>query len=289
MKPEKLTIYERALRVVGHTGLPGVHGLVNRLAPRHQTTRWFETEFFGLDYRGDLLEFIDRSIFYFGAYAPGELEFLQHCAKQLSSVYQGIGFFDLGANVGQHSIFMSRLVSHVHGFEPSARVADQFAFNVSSNNLRNVHIHRVALGDEDGEADLGSGFPGNTGSRSLNWSLPGKATERVSVRDAGLFLKDKNLPRMHILKIDVEGHEKKVLKSLSARLKSDRPVIMIELIGKTEKGGFASMNDFRETLYPRHELRSLKERWGRYKIIPFSWECECAVVIPSEVVGLLVD
>ena len=94
------------------------------------------------------------------------------------------------------------------------------------------------------------------------------------------------LPHIHLLKIDVEGHEQKVLRGLQHRLRTDRPLILMELIGNREsKGGFLGEDELRSSLYPEHELRSLVERRGQYRLTTFDWNCESAVVLPSEVSG----
>jgi FkbM family methyltransferase len=264
--------------------VPGVSRFVRKLAPAYDSSRHFSSNFFGLTYVGDLSEFIDWNIFFFGAYAKGELAFLARCAEILTARFGEFNFFDVGANAGQHSLFMCRRVREVHAFEPSAATAKRFQHNISINSLRNVFLYPIALADTDSEAILGSGFRGNSGSRSLNWSLPGGLTEKVQVRNADMYFRERRLPRMHLLKIDVEGHEKKVLQGLRHRLRTDRPLIVMELIGAPEcKGGFRSEYELRSDLYPEHELRSLVERRGRYRLTRFDWNCESVVVLPSEV------
>jgi FkbM family methyltransferase len=275
------TLKERMLRAFGHTGLRGTWRIIDLLAPRYGTPRATKTTFIGRDYVSDLSDMIDRHIFYFGAYSPGELDFLGHCTDKLATSGD-VNFFDVGANVGQHSLFMSPRVSSVHAFEPSHLCADRFKANALLGGHDNITIHRIALATADGSAVLGSGFSGNTGSRSLNWSLPGGATEAVQVRSAGPYFAEQRLPKMSILKLDVEGHEKQVLRALKGRLAEDRPVIMVELIGKDTKGGFASQQEFADVLYPRHVLRSLTEVRRKFRVFPFSWDHECAVVIPAE-------
>jgi len=286
MKPNSLTTYERLLRVVGHSGLPGASRLVRKLAPSYDSGRHFRSSYFDLIYAGDLSELIDWQICFLGAYARAELAFLARCAEVLTTRYGPVNFFDVGANAGQHALFMARKVSQVHAFEPSPTTADRFRLNVAINALHNVTLHAVALADADSEETLGSGFQGNSGSRSLNWTLPDGAIERVQVRDAYAYFGAHCLPRMHLLKIDVEGHERKVLRGLGSRLRADRPLIVMELIGSPDcKGGFPSEGDLRSHLYPEHELRSLRDTRGRYLLTQFDWTCEAAVIIPSEMRG----
>jgi FkbM family methyltransferase len=178
---------------------------------------------------------------------------------------------------------MARKVSQVHAFEPSPTMSDRLRVNVAINVLNNVILHPVALSDADSQAMLGSGLQGNSGSRSLHWTLPDGPSERVQVRQGDAYFEAHGLPRMHLLKIDVEGHEQKVLRGLASRLQADRPLIVMELIGSPHcKGGFRGEGDLCAHLYPKHELQSLHGKRRRYRVTPFDWACETAVIIPSE-------
>jgi FkbM family methyltransferase len=286
MTSDSRSTYERLLRAVGHTGLPGASRLVRKAAPAYDSGCSFRSSLFDLTYEGDLSELIDWHIYFLGAYARAELAFLACCAEILAAHYGTVNFYDVGANAGQHSLFMARKVSQVHAFEPSPTIADRFRRNVAINALNNVILHPVALADADSEETLGSGFRGNSGSRSLDWTLPDGSTERVQVRDADAYFGAHGLPRMHLLKIDVEGHEQKVLRGLASRLGTDRPLIVMELIGSPDcKGGFRSEGDLRTHLYPEHELRSLESKRRRNHLARFDWACEAAVIIPSEIRG----
>jgi FkbM family methyltransferase len=286
MTSHSLSTYERLLRAIGHSGLPGASRLVRKLAPAYESGRHFRSSFFDLIYAGDLSELIDWQIYFLGAYARAELSFLARCADLLTASYGAVNFFDVGANAGQHALFMARKVTQVHAFEPSPTTADRFRLNVAINALDNVILHPVALADADSEETLGSGFRGNSGSRSLDWTLPGASTERVQVRNADAYFSAHGLPPMHLLKIDVEGYEQRVLRGLGSRLHADRPLIVMELIGSPDcKGGFRSERDLRAHLYAEHELRSLRGTPWRYRLTRFDWTCEVAVIIPSEMRG----
>ena len=105
--------------------------------------------------------------------------------------------------------------------------------------------------------------------------------EIVAIRQGDNFLRAKNLPRIDILKLDVEGYEKRVLKGLRETLARDRPVILMELIGRSEKSGFADEAELRETLYPEHTLFTLRGD-RKAKLTPFDWSGEAAVCLPRE-------
>jgi FkbM family methyltransferase len=279
-------LVDHLLRALGRAGAPGAHRLVNALRPAGRMAgERFLTRFDGLAYEGSLGEYIDREIFYFGAYAPAELDLLAQAATALAPD-GGLNFYDIGANVGQHSLWMSRRAARVFAFEPSARAVAQFRENLTRNAIENVTVFPFALGEESGTARLGSGFANNSGSRSLTWTLDETDVETVELRRGDTVFREQALPTMHLLKLDVEGYEKRVLSNLHERLCADRPVIMMELIGQSEKSGFADEADLRATLYPDHALFSMVAgRVGR--LSSFDWNVDEMVCVPLEKVGLM--
>jgi FkbM family methyltransferase len=265
--------------------LPKVQGVYERLGLlREAKPRKFECKFDGLSYSGRLDQRIDQHIFYFGAYSANELSFLAYAARALAARRQGVSFVDIGANVGQHSLFMARRVAKVLAFEPGLEAAVQFQENLNSNGVENVTLVRCALGHEPGIAELGSGLPGNNGSRSLNWSLDPTMNSMVTVLRADEAIRDSGIGRVDIVKMDVEGHEKKVLTGMVQTLLTDRPVILFELVGGESKGGFHTENELRQFFYPDHILYALGGGKAP-KLLPFSWACDEAVCIPVELAG----
>lgn len=173
----KLT--DKLCRIIGHTRLPGVNRLLwtaGKLSRSVDTE--FEIDFDGRRYRGNLRDFIDRHIYFTGAYAPAELGFLDQAALALRNTEADVTFIDIGAHCGQHSLFMSRRANRVIAFEPGAEAAGRLEANLALNGISNVALFRIALGDRDHTAQLGSGLPGNSGSRSLTWTLDAMRTLR---------------------------------------------------------------------------------------------------------------
>ncbi|MCS6882529.1 MAG: hypothetical protein RMK84_01260 [Oscillochloridaceae bacterium] len=88
---------------------------INRFVnPKRSGSRHFEVNFYGLKYKGDLGQYIDWWVYYFGAYEKAELLLMRDIvARRRNAVC-----VDVGANVGQHSLFLSRYCAEVHAFEP---------------------------------------------------------------------------------------------------------------------------------------------------------------------------
>jgi hypothetical protein len=72
----------------------------------------FEVNFYGYRYTGNLDNFIDRSVFFFGAHEREQLEFSEKFIKDKI-------VFDCGANFGNHSLFYSHLAKSVISIEPN--------------------------------------------------------------------------------------------------------------------------------------------------------------------------
>jgi FkbM family methyltransferase len=273
----------RLLRVCGHLPVPGIRGAIWRAHAFLGLSRSanFQTRFFGLDYRGWLDDLIDWHVFFFGSYCPTELDFLAAAAAATGGAAGGTTYIDVGANVGHHALFMAQRVSQVVAFEPAVSARDRFEANIRLNGLANLRLFPIALADRDGEAQLGSGFDGNSGSRSLCWTLDRDKDERVTLRRGDDLFRHEKLPRIDILKLDVEGYEKSVLVGLHDTLLKDRPIILIELIGESSKGGFRDEADLRDALYPAHALFTLSGT-RRAKLGSFDWNAEAAVCLPQE-------
>lgn len=282
----QLSIKHRLLRGLGHLPIPRVRGVVGRLRPLldEPKSTEFEVGFRGLRYRGRLDDFIDWNVFFFGCYSPHELDFLAAAARVIGGSASGATYFDVGANVGHHALFMSQHAKEVIAFEPSLWARERFLANIKLNQLGNVRVLPVALGDVDGEAQLGSGFKGNSGSRSLIWTLDQGNIENVILRRGDDLFITENLPKIDIIKLDVEGYEKRVLSGLHQTLCRDRPIILFELIGNSEKGGFRDESELHDSLYHEHALRSLTGR-RRAKLTTFDWNREEAVCLPKELVS----
>jgi hypothetical protein len=93
----------------------------------------FITDFYGFRYRGLSGNYIDAHILYFGAYEKPLLYWLRDTAALLQD--EDLVFLDIGANTGQHSLFMSRLVAEVHSFEPYPPVLERLNHTVKLNSL----------------------------------------------------------------------------------------------------------------------------------------------------------
>jgi FkbM family methyltransferase len=138
---------------------------------------------------------------------------------------------DIGAYVGQFSLVASQLVPNlrVFAFEPTPSVFAQLQRNIELNDCRNVTCVNLALSDTPGTAQFFT-YPGSADQNSLRpLSVDSNASIEVRVGTVDSFLKDQNLDRLDVLKIDVEGNELAVLKGAGASLSRFKPVLIVEI------------------------------------------------------------
>lgn len=131
-------------------------------------------------------------------------------------------FYDVGANIGFHTVIAARLVGNagtVVAFEPLPENAAQLRRNVELNSFANVEVVEAALSD-------GTGFANLSGS--------GHRTRRTLTKLGGVEVRTFRLddwegPPPDLLKIDVEGAELVVLEGALETIRRHRPDMLIEV------------------------------------------------------------
>jgi FkbM family methyltransferase len=120
---------------------------------------------------------------------------------------------DGGSNIGMSVLFFKALYpsARVLAFEPAEPAHDLLVRNVEANGLRDVEVHRAALGREDGEVlfYVDRDDPATFRMSTRPERLPGTASP-VPQRRLSQHLGEE----VDLLKLDVEGSEDDVLAEL---------------------------------------------------------------------------
>ena len=138
--------------------------------------------------------------------------------------------FDVGANIGQFAGLireccdMSRV--RIHSFEPSVQAIEQF--EKQHGDCTRIRLNRCALGSQAGTATLYSDRPASGLSSLTKRDLDhiGKTmslTQTVQVETLDEYCEQNRIERIQLLKIDVEGHEREVLRG-AARMFSSQQI-----------------------------------------------------------------
>lgn len=183
-----------------------------------------------MDYEGNLSNNVDAAIYFFGAFEKPLLHFMEDTLRALADT-QGV-FVDVGANVGQHSLFMSRIAAQVIAFEPYKPVRLRLLHQMNLNNINNIAVYAAGLSDCSNTLPFYAPVGSNAGIGSFDHKSTTKGN--IPIGDLEIVKGDDHFEqhkpgRLDVLKIDVEGFEKAVIKGLKSTLETYRPVVVCEM------------------------------------------------------------
>jgi FkbM family methyltransferase len=248
------------------------------LFPRLYKPVEFVVDFYGLKYAGNSGNLIDRRILFFGAFEKDVLHFMRDAAAALK-VKRPV-FIDVGANTGQHALFMSKHVGQVYAVEPLPSILVRLRKNVKLNGLKNVTVLPVGFGAKAAELPFYQPPKRNLGSGSfVRRFQPGnKPFGKLKVVRGDDALREAGAERVDLIKIDVEGYEKPVLQGLKRTLATHRPWVVMELtIDPRHAAVFKSADELRAAFPKDYRFfvmrRTLRRSVsGRYTLRPYDFD-----------------
>ena len=159
-----------------------------------------------------------------GIYEKELLFFLRANLKKKNFNLEKKTVIDIGAFIGNHSIFFSRMFANVISFEPHPKSFEILKLNCK--NSGNIKLYNFGCSDKNENSFLRLKHTNIGGSNISN----GKHERDFSIKLIKLddLLKDYD-QEIGLIKIDVEGHENKVIDGSIELLKKNKPVIIMEL------------------------------------------------------------
>lgn len=138
--------------------------------------------------------------------------------------------FDIGANIGNHSLAMSTVAQQIYAFEPQSGIFELLRNNISNNGITNIEAHNLGLSSCDQQLELYIPASDNNGAATLRPELKSEEaiTETIELRKGDDVVSEMHLPHLELLKIDVEGFEIEVLNGLEGTISRFQPVIFME-------------------------------------------------------------
>lgn len=196
-----------------------------------------------------------------GILVENEMELLPYIGDKNATA------IDVGANIGLYTYSLSNKFKNVISFEPIASLYKNLLRSFKS--FDNVEIHNAALSDRDGEETLF--IP----ERFHAWSTLEKdnpmlnvASKEQKIIEVKITLKrldDYKLNNISFIKIDVEGHEMKVLEGAAETIKNNNPLLLIEVEERHKQGavgevaGYLSNFGYNAFFYIDNKLHPLNK------------------------------
>jgi FkbM family methyltransferase len=169
---------------------------------------------------------VTSTLFENSLYEPGIYQFLVDNNLDIS----GKNVIDIGANNGQITVEFANLVGDngkIFSFEPQRIIYYQLCGNVFINGLDNVHCFNVALGDNEGLISIEK--PNYFDNGPVNFGNVHVGVEENYELVQLNKLDSYNIDNVSIIKIDVQGYEKRVLLGAKETIMKNRPIIYIEI------------------------------------------------------------
>jgi FkbM family methyltransferase len=176
---------------------------------------------------------IDKCIFVDGAY---ELRFLQ-VVERFFRGKPGAVMLDIGANIGNHAIYLSSSFDRIICFEPSPYIAERLMKNITLNKLTNVEIHTVGLSNREAALHYKLDTSGNLGASHFQ-SKADEQTIELPVCRGDDYLSRKSVNKIDFIKVDVEHHELEVFGGLKLTISRCRPIIAFEFHGASQGSSY---------------------------------------------------
>lgn len=140
----------------------------------------------------------------------------------------GMKVVDVGANLGNHSIYFSAIAKagSVEAFEAQTHLCKAFERNLDLNQLKNIKLHQAVCADKKGKAAIAVNALGNL------------AATQFKLDDNGTYpavtLDDSIKGNCDFIRIASEGLELQIIKGAQKLIERCHPVILVEVKNKAE-------------------------------------------------------
>lgn len=140
--------------------------------------------------------------------------------------------FDVGGNIGQMTLIAAKRASWgaVHVFEPAQDNYQRLVSNVEINQFKHVTTNKNAVSNRDMNITLYAPRTYNTGAISMYPDSTSEMdVEEVKAIRLDDYVATHQIPKVSIIKIDVEGAEMDVLEGSLNILRTHQPRVLMEL------------------------------------------------------------
>ncbi len=213
----------------------------------------------GVRYQLDLREGIDLSIFLFGGF--------QHHVTAVPPGADDAVIFDVGANIGAITLPFARRYprAQVHCFEPTHYALGKLKLNLALNPTlaERVVVNPIFVGSTSGAVPETQAYASwrvdGAGGSAVHDTHLGSKMAAVAVQTSlDDYVKAHDIAKLHMLKIDTDGHELEVLKGARQIIATQRPRIVMEMCPYLLRERGLSLADYVDVLGSACRMRDLQ-------------------------------
>ena len=216
---------------------------------------------------GDLLwldsnSCIDESIIKTGVWEDYSTNIVNRLVKPNDYV------LDIGANIGYYTVLFSKLVGNngkVFAVEPTKNYYNVLISNLKENNISNCEPFQIGFSDKEeklkvflGQHSASIYDVGVQEFRSYDW---------INLLTLNTFIINNKIEKIDFIKIDVDGHEPKILEGAWDTLEKFNPIILLEIshlhyleAGYTAWDFYQILKDKKYFIYSEKTLSEIKDK-----------------------------
>jgi FkbM family methyltransferase len=145
-------------------------------------------------------------------------------------------FLDIGANIGNHSLYFSKWYDRVFSFEPNPRTFKLLELNADLTD--NIKPFNFGISDSNAHVMMQQFRENMGGSRIIPHVGNVEKLVQIEVRMLDSVMREIDLP-IGLIKLDIEGHELAALSGAINTISQHRPVILFEQNASDFKNGLS--------------------------------------------------
>ncbi len=172
----------------------------------------------------------------------------------------GSVFVDAGANIGFYSILASRLVGsngQVISIEMMPDTAAILRANIESNKAKNIHVVQAALSDVAGQVVTVKFPPGKLGQARIENQV---SEDGMAIKTTMLENILVGVPRVNLMKLDVEGYELPALQGAGKALHKIDAIIFESLGPETDASSFLRSQGYKVISIDRRNKLAYRDK-----------------------------
>jgi FkbM family methyltransferase len=209
------------------------------------TTEVSATTRYGHTILVDPSDLIGRHILKKGIFDLAGIEGMRAILKSLKDPI----VFDIGANIGNHSLAFAPLCRALYAFEPQPEVFDRLTRNFQINKFTHCKAFPYGISNVTASLEFFQNQTGNHGGSSFV-ERPGHHCTKLTleVKNGDSVARELASSGVDFIKIDVEGLEAEVISGLTETIDKHQPIIVVEWVLEKVRQDFECLEIFKTAL-----------------------------------------
>jgi len=211
-------------------------------------------------------DIITASFFIEQNYELVELEKMKFIIETYLPNSYSMSFLDIGANIGNHSLYLNEYFQKVYCFEPNPEVFDVLVLNTKREST--IHPFNFGLSNKTKDVELSFDSINCGGGSIQNRNHDNVNVVKIKLKRLDDVVNSNKFGNIGMLKIDVEGHELEVIKGGVETIAESNCIIFFEVLSQ-DSDKFKEIEELLNKI--GYGLFEVRKKWNFTKIFSYQW------------------